>query len=924
MIDVRTDPWQYLALPAAAFWRWDRDATALAWAQSETTIAFRSELEQVLRMMLRDGFGLPPLSLVLLVLASTRDSWADTVQREDDSLRQFALSTAGLHERSVTQLQQGLARIAALPVDLRHSIEGKCQLLEFLFETGGACFQGESAERACDMLAVGREALRRQAAPHDAATEDVCRAFPVLLGGLARLDAVKLRLRNDTGLDTLPMPADVTVDVWKAARELVASLSEDEQWGGLARLARALMAVVHLPRPLLEPEDLPLGGFTDIENRGSFDRLLTSELAHDELTLAVRIALGEALYLRRETPPKTPSLARSILLDVGIRMWGMPRLFSTAVALALVATAEHHAAATVYCAKGSLAEEVDLTTRAGLTEQLARLELDIHAGEALPAFLKATERELMRSDRIIVTSVAGAGDPDFLRCLDAHQISNLFLAIVDQQGAFQLLQRGPHGNKLICEAHLDLDRILASPKGSVSLIGSQQPFHPPAIFREQTFPLLVPCNRFNSPCSWTASQQGVYEIAADQRLLYWDSKRHGPRQISEYLPCAGAVCWSAIDPGGDRAAVVLGAPGRNYQFAKVRRFEGVVENIRLDLVHPTHTEPYSFFVQRDMVMAVRKDEIVVFNWDGIRVTSLSVSQDVAVSGVPLRHVRDRYFVDDQSGAWFALSAAAPVEFTPVFDPSANPGIKLITMFDGTGREGPVGLTGNGCLYFPDRQRTIPLSKTTELIISRVLEVSDCGEWIAVECISGSRRHRALISTVNETVRFVGEAGARQVSFERCVSLNRNVALHRKFSGISALVDDSALALISTKGLVWLIEFRDGAIRLRPNADVATERCGEFIMFQRPVKAAQRGYKLHCADGPAGTRFVLDSRGLLHLCWDEGDLPDTTLVLVDGEMAGWCEGGHVWGNPYFTGMTSRGDPRAVFEEVIQPFAELFRI
>ena len=105
------------------------------------------------------------------------------------------------------------------------------------------------------------------------------------------------------------------------------------------------------PASLPDPEELPMGGFSDIENRGSLDRLLMSELAYDDLTLAVRIALNEALYLRRETPPTTPSLARSILIDVGIRMWGIPRVFATSVALALLATTDRHAVATAYRAR---------------------------------------------------------------------------------------------------------------------------------------------------------------------------------------------------------------------------------------------------------------------------------------------------------------------------------------------------------------------------------------------------------------------------------------------------------------------------------------------------------------------------------------------------------------------------------------------
>ena len=189
-----------------------------------------------------------------------------------------------------------------------------------------------------------------------------------LLAGLDRLDEETLQFCQATGLDELVQPAEIDAENWSSTRPPGSLLLDDQEFGGIARVARAPMAVVHLPRLLWEPEELPMGGFSDIENRGSLDRLLLSELAHDDLTLAVRVAcLNECFYLRRETPPKTPSLARSILIDVGIRMWGVPRVFATSAALALLATTDHHAVATVYRA-GTRIQEADLTTRHGLTE----------------------------------------------------------------------------------------------------------------------------------------------------------------------------------------------------------------------------------------------------------------------------------------------------------------------------------------------------------------------------------------------------------------------------------------------------------------------------------------------------------------------------------------------------------------------------
>jgi hypothetical protein len=48
----------------------------------------------------------------------------------------------------------------------------------------------------------------------------------------------------------------------------------------------------------------------------------------------------QGLELRREAPPKNPPRCRAVLIDAGIRLWGVPRVFAAAVALSLVAVSD--------------------------------------------------------------------------------------------------------------------------------------------------------------------------------------------------------------------------------------------------------------------------------------------------------------------------------------------------------------------------------------------------------------------------------------------------------------------------------------------------------------------------------------------------------------------------------------------------------
>ena len=175
-----------------------------------------------------------------------------------------------------------------------------------------------------------------------------------------------------------------------------------------------------------------------IINRGELDRLLVSELAHDDLTLATRIALKEALYLRREAPVTTPPRGRIILIDTGIRLWGVPRVFATSVGLALAASSE---AERISCFRpqDKAAQPVDLTTREGLLAQLEALDPCPNPGEAVREMIRSLEDDDKDADVMIVTHDDASTDPDFGRLLrEIDPARDWYVATVNGDGGFRL------------------------------------------------------------------------------------------------------------------------------------------------------------------------------------------------------------------------------------------------------------------------------------------------------------------------------------------------------------------------------------------------------------------------------------------------------------------------------------------------------
>ena len=382
---------RYLTPPATWFWRWSDEGGVIAWSGG-ATIAFRGELIKVLERLAPRG--LPPLDAIVLVAAACRGTWRES----SSELSTLAGTLANAGRRAFPQwlsgVLAGLDAVAELPSELRSSVEAEAVLAELILEESRYRTTPAAAEAILRVLRRTAEDYALHGAGRWWQWEDLLRDLRILERGLPRVDAATLELRLRTGLDRLVRPADLELEPAERARRLIARLQDDKELGGLARIARQLMAAVHLPRSITDHEDLPVGGISDITNRGPLERLLLNELAQDGLTLAVRVALNEALYWRRESPPRSPPQHRAVLVDAGLRIWGIPRVFATAVALALAAGGSRNVRVDVYRAKGRKVVPADLTRREGL---IRRREGILTAADATAAVLKRIEAVRQRA-----------------------------------------------------------------------------------------------------------------------------------------------------------------------------------------------------------------------------------------------------------------------------------------------------------------------------------------------------------------------------------------------------------------------------------------------------------------------------------------------------------------------------------------------
>ena len=484
-------------------------------------------------------------------------------------------------------------------------------------------------------------------------------------------------------------------------RQLIARLQDDEELGGLARIARHMMAAIHLPRAISDREDLPVGGVSDISNRGPLDRLLPSELAHDDLTLAVRIAMNEALYLRRETPPSNPPKHRAVLLDSGIRLWGVPRVFATAVGMALAAGTQRNVRTDVFARLATRWSPCRWPIARAWLPTWRRWSPTPIPGRSLAAFAATASAEAGLLDAVIVTGEDVAADHDFQRSLAALELPSVLLATVSREGRFRLVSQGRRGSKLLREATLDLEKLLARPaRRRAPLIDPAVPAGLPAILSVRPFPLLLSYSAvrsragMESPVGWRSldlqgslpvplanagSRGAAAERSYSRRRVALDRRgRGGHRQ-----------------PGGCRHVAAENAFGccASVPRQTVRVFRprsagrpSVAVCGHAGTVFVIYRGPHRF------VRIGRRHE------DPVDARSAQVCQ----------WQRDRFFRSDSQ--WYALSFDG---FKPVFEPLLSKDLrplagKFLTFVDVPGVEGPVGIMDDGSLFRPGERRRTPV------------------------------------------------------------------------------------------------------------------------------------------------------------------------------------------------------------------------
>lgn len=241
---------------------------------------------------------------------------------------------------------------------------------------------------------------------------------------------------------------------------------------GALPFVSTMVSAISFPPRRRTPAALPLGGYADVTNRGDPERLLLSQFALDGDEFVRRFAEKELLFFRREEPHQRVREQLVLLVDQGVRTWGVVRLALSAAVLAFRKIAKQRKLA-FFIRFGSVTERIDPSEvpMADLAEHLEASDLTANPSSLLDA--EVSEECDEESDIVLLTHPLSLVD-ERVRTSAASipERQRLFALTVNEDGSGEFSRLRGGEATAVCRYRVDF-RSTEMPPVRLPAVGSQ-------------------------------------------------------------------------------------------------------------------------------------------------------------------------------------------------------------------------------------------------------------------------------------------------------------------------------------------------------------------------------------------------------------------------------------------------------------------
>uniref|UniRef100_UPI00404A2532 ribosomal protein L7/L12 n=1 Tax=Flavobacterium sp. TaxID=239 RepID=UPI00404A2532 len=427
-----------------------------------STIAYGNYVVEVLDLL--SDVSIPPFGSLLLAISATNPNGAATL----DSLHKFAKSKEIVSSFPNNNLYRTGAAIdflkllASLPEPLKTG-GNRILLFKTIFEKCPNRVGSEVAKRiirdfknepAEYFYANNSIAFNEANFVKDFRTIALLKhTFPTKESILKALDALPDD-EIDSGLEAVvsqPLESKKSID-------FVEELVQEQQTFHVGSLIQRIWSGLNIPFHHNVPSQQPIGGVSDLTNKGDFDKLLLSEFANDDMVFMSRLANNEALYIQREIPPQDNKKIRILLLDVSLKNWGNPKIVAFATALAIAKHPKTDIECLLYV-YGNQYVPVKINSVTEVGKSLQQLSTDLDGSEGLQKFFNDEFQMFKDVELFLLTQEESFESINFAKVVNEHFDKINFIITTDASGIIDTFKIKNKTRNFIKRIQLPLEEL---------------------------------------------------------------------------------------------------------------------------------------------------------------------------------------------------------------------------------------------------------------------------------------------------------------------------------------------------------------------------------------------------------------------------------------------------------------------------------
>lgn len=446
------------------FWEWTTDEDIpddtgynennLIVLRDLSAIAYRPYVIEILKELQAQGF--PPFGALLLVLYVTNDSYINI-----DRLRGIIYHP--LVREKVDAVLQFLTSINNL-----NSIYKKGQNKIILFQT--IFNDAHNLISAASSQHILKEYYRQPNKIADCISNDNV-YVPTLIKELQTLELLSNKFPTTEsiieamkGFTDIPELEDEVVEeetTVETDEDFIQELIEEPKTFQVGSLIKRIWSGLKIPMRHLSPGEQPIGGISDMTNKGELHRMLLSEFANEDDIFMNRVANNEALFIQREIPPEENIFERIILIDTSLKNWGTPKVLAYASAIAVIKHPKAHSECKVF-ALGQNIIPMSLDKVDEVVENLNHISPVLEVSGALEKFFNEEHKE-KDLEVFFITNQENLANQNLQKIIHENRDRLKFLVTTSANGELNFYKHHKGTRKHIQKIMLPLQELWANP-----------------------------------------------------------------------------------------------------------------------------------------------------------------------------------------------------------------------------------------------------------------------------------------------------------------------------------------------------------------------------------------------------------------------------------------------------------------------------